>query len=415
MDILEKLSILSSAAKYDVSCASSGSARRGRKGGLGNASTCGICHSWADDGRCISLLKILFSNHCIYDCAYCVNRASNSVPRASFTADEVVDLTMNFYRRNYIEGLFLSSGVMRSPAYTMEQLILVAEKLRKVHNFNGYIHMKAIPGAPLELITRAGFFCDRLSVNIELPSEKSLKAYAPQKKRNDILVPMSKIHSGIAQFKAERKKTKKAPLYVPAGQSTQLIVGASPESDSHILNLSESLYGAYRLKRVYYSAYMPVNDLPSFTGGENPDLLREHRLYQADWLVRLYGFSSSELFTEQCRDLDRELDPKTIWALRNPQIFPVDVNTAEYEMLLRIPGIGFRSAQKIISARRFSSLREEDLMKLGAVMKRARFFITCGGRPLERASISSPDIRLRLLGYPAPGDIIQPDLFAAGG
>jgi putative DNA modification/repair radical SAM protein len=379
MTLREKLEILSAAARYDASCASSGS-RRSSKGGLGNASQGGICHSWSDDGRCISLLKILFSNRCIYDCAYCLNRAGNPVRRATFTVDEVVRLTTEFYRRNYIEGLFLSSGVVRSPDYTMEKLIAAMRRLRTEEKFGGYIHVKAIPGASVELVRAAGLLADRLSVNIELPSETSLKNLCPGKKKEDILTPMACIDEGITESRSERKKHRSAPSFVPAGQSTQLIVGASPESDHQILRLSSALYRKYRLKRVYYSAHIQINEDSRLLPSERPDLLREHRLYQADWLVRLYGFEPGELLSEEDAWLDLEFDPKTAWALRNLHRFPVEVNKADKATLLRVPGIGFRSAARILSSRRFAALRQEDLAKLGVVMKRAQFFITCGGK-----------------------------------
>ncbi|MDZ4197928.1 MAG: putative DNA modification/repair radical SAM protein, partial [Kiritimatiellia bacterium] len=379
MDLQQKIGVLSGAAKYDASCASSGSRRTGE--GLGNTSTGGICHSWSDDGRCISLLKILFSNHCIYDCAYCANRAGNAIPRASFTVDEVVRLTLEFYRRNYIEGLFLSSGVLRSPDHTMEQLVRVVERLRLEERFQGYIHLKTIPGAHPDLVRRAGLAVDRLSVNIELPSEASLNRLAPQKSKAGILGPMGEISRGIVESRVERRRHKGAPRYAPAGQSTQLIVGASPENDRQILNLSEGLYRRYRLKRVYYSAYVPVNADPLLPAPDaRPDLLREHRLYQADWLVRLYGFEPSELLDESAPNLDRAEDPKTVWARRHPERFPVEINRADRETLLRVPGIGFVSAARILETRQFAALRPEDLAPLGLVLRRAAPFLLCGGR-----------------------------------
>lgn len=394
MNIKEKLAVLSDAAKYDASCSSSGSSRKNR-GGTGEAASSGICHSWTPDGRCVSLLKILFTNRCVYDCAYCVSRCSNDVPRASFTPEEVVELTMNFYRRNYIEGLFLSSAVEKSPDYTMERLVKTVEMLRKEKRFGGYIHLKTIPGASDELVRRAGLCCDRISVNIELPSEESLKKLAPQKTKSDILTPMGNIGRGITESRAERKKHKKAPLFAPAGQSTQLIVGASPEDDRKILTLSDSLYRHYDLKRVYFSAYIPVN--PAVTG-TRPHLLREHRLYQADWLMRLYGFACDEILPADAPFLDERLDPKTAWALRHPERFPVDVNRAPYEELLRIPGVGFRSAQRMVTSRRIAALRREDLPKFGVVMKRAQFFITCAGRdPLEALRMPRASVRQILM------------------
>lgn len=399
MTLTEKLEILSAAAKYDVSCSSSASRRRAARGGLGNAAPSGICHSWSDDGRCISLLKILFTNHCIHDCAYCANRASNPIRRATFTVDEVVQLTVDFYRRNYIEGLFLSSGVLRSADYTMEQLIAVMEKLRRHHRFGGYIHVKALPGANPDLVRRAGLLADRLSVNIELPTEQSLRALCPGKRKEDILVPMACIAEGIAVNREERKRFRRAPLFVPAGQSTQLIVGATPESDAQILRLAQALYRRYRLKRVYYSAYMPVNEdvrLPSPEAGA--DLLREHRLYQADWLVRYYGFDAEELLDTEDGFLEREFDPKTAWALRHLEKFPVEVNQADRETLLRVPGIGLVSVDRILATRVFAPVREEDLPKLGVVMKRAQFFLTCNGKYLGGVTgLSEKFLRERML------------------
>ena len=418
MTLIDKLEILSAAAKHDVSCSSSGSRRANAGGGLGNAARAGVCHSWSDDGRCISLLKILFTNHCIHDCAYCANRVSNPIRRAAFTPDEVATLTMEFYRRNYIEGLFLSSGVIRNADYTMEQLVRVLEKLRMEHHFHGYIHVKAIPGASVELVRKAGLLADRLSVNIELPSEPSLRALCPDKKKEDILVPMGCINQGIAENRAERRKHKRVPSFVPAGQSTQLIVGASPENDQQILKLSEALYRRYRLKRVYYSAYMPVNvDARLPDPEKKPDLLREHRLYQADWLVRLYGFDAEELLTGADAFLDREFDPKTAWALRNLHQFPVEVNKADYETLLRVPGIGFKSAGRILATRRFAAVRAEDLPALGVVVKRAQFFVTCQGRYAPGGGITESLIRQQLIPTlrrqaPVATGLHQPELFA---
>jgi len=420
MDVEEKLRILGGAARYDVSCASSGVRRPGRKGKLGDCASFGVCHSWADDGRCISLLKILFSNRCIYDCAYCANRASVSRPRASFTPQELADLTMDFYRRNYIEGLFLSSAVWVSPDYTMERLLLTAHKLRQEKGFNGYIHLKAIPGASPELIRRAGIYADRMSVNIELPTEKSLRLLAPDKKKEDILGPMGDVAENISCNREERKRFKKAPAFVPAGQSTQLIVGATPESDLRIVRLAEGLYNRYRLKRVYYSAFVPVSDDPRLPGLENPPLLREHRLYQADWLIRHYHFASGEILDEEHPQLDEELDPKSGWAMRNPQFFPVEINRADYETLLRVPGLGVKSAKRIVFARRVHSLDFDDLKKIGVVLKRARYFITCRGRYYSGARVKEADIRRNIsTAYrPAAGKARRSDqlsLFAGNG
>lgn len=397
MELKEKLRILSDAAKYDVSCSSSGSSRKNTKGGIGNGVSSGICHSWADDGRCISLLKILYSNYCIYDCSYCINRASNDLPRASFTPEEVAELTINFYRRNYIEGLFLSSAVEKNPDYTMERLLKTVRLLREEYKFNGYIHLKAIPGADLKLIREAGRYADRMSVNIELPSRKSLKLLAPQKKMDSIINPMKEIGNNIMENKEDRKKYKNTFNFVPAGQSTQLIVGASPESDFQILKLSEKLYEKYFLKRVYYSAYIPVskdNNLPRL---DKPPLMREHRLYQADWLLRFYGFKAVELLDKKNPDLDTRLDPKANWALNNLKFFPVEVNKADYEMLLRVPGIGIKSARRIVKARRTGSLDYYDLQKFGTVLKRARYFITCNGKYYGGIPFREDIIKERLL------------------
>jgi putative DNA modification/repair radical SAM protein len=388
MDVMEKLSILADAAKYDVSCSSSGSNRSGRPGGLGNAYSAGICHTWTDDGRCVSLLKMLLTNDCVYDCAYCVNRRSNDRPRATFTPREVADLTINFYRRNYIEGLFLSSGVRRSPDDTMLDLIRAVHILRSEYRFHGYIHAKAIPGASPELTEQLGRRIDRISVNIELPTERSLSLLAPQKTKRAIFAPMNFISGRLEERAQEKRPALRAPRFAPAGQTTQLIVGATPETDWNILRLSEGLYGRFGLKRVYYSAYLPVNEdknLPSLRTA--PPLLREHRLYQADWLLRFYGFNANEILDERNASLDEELDPKSSWALRNMHLFPMDVNRADYEQILRIPGIGVKSARRIVVARRARRLRHEDLKRLGVVMKRATHFLTCDGR--AEGSVSS--------------------------
>ena len=396
MDLKTKLSVLSDSAKYDASCSSSGSSRSNKKNGVGNAARNGICHSWSEDGRCISLLKILYTNKCIYDCAYCVNRASNDRQRASFTPEEVVKLTINFYRRNYIEGLFLSSAVEKNPNYTMEQLLTTAKKLREEHKFNGYIHLKAIPGADSSLIRQAGTYADRMSVNIELPSNKGLQKLAPGKKKEDILKPMNMIGSKIVEHKKNKKKYKNTPQFVPAGQSTQLIVGATPEPDYQILRLSESLYQKMNLKRVYYSAYVPVNQSSNLPAIPTPPLLREHRLYQADWLLRFYGFSANELLNEKNPELDLDFDPKLDWALRNLDIFPVEINKASYDLLLRIPGIGVRSAKKIISARQEKALKYRDLKKIGPALNRAKFFITCRGKYYGEFAFEPNSLREKL-------------------
>lgn len=398
MDIKEKLNILSAAAKYDVSCSSSGSKRKNTNDGLGNAASSGICHSFTTDGRCISLLKILLTNYCIYNCKYCVNASSKDVPRAAFTPEEVVDLTINFYKRNYIEGLFLSSAIFKNPNYTMELLLKVVKKLRLEENFNGYIHLKAIPGADEALIREAGKFVDRMSVNIELPSSSSLKLLAPQKTKENILAPMNTIKNNILETKDLKKKIKSTPLFVPGGQSTQLIVGATPESDFKILNLSENLYNKFNLKRVYYSAYVPVvkneKALPDIT---HPPLVREHRLYQADWLLRFYGFKAKELLKDESENFDLNFDPKTSWALNNINNFPMEVNKVSYDELLRIPGIGVRSARRILTARKVHSLSFEDLKKIGVVLKRAKYFITCKGKYYGDVSFNDEKIRTRLL------------------
>lgn len=396
MEILDKLRILADAAKYDVSCSSSGSSRKNKKGGLGNSHVSGICHSWSDDGRCISLLKILFTNYCIYDCAYCVNRSSNDIPRAMLTPEEAVSLTINFYRRNYIEGLFLSSAVFKSPSYTMELLLKTVKNLR-AQNYNGYIHLKAIPGADNSIIEEAGRYVDRMSVNIELPSNKSLKLLAPQKSKNNIIKPMGLISSRITENKSNMRLFKNTQSFVPAGQSTQLIVGATPDEDLNILRLSESLYQQFSLKRVFYSAYVPVVTHPNLPQISTPPLLREHRLYQADWLLRFYGFKSQELLDHENPNFDVDFDPKCNWALRNLHLFPVEINRADYEMLLRVPGIGIKSAQKIVAARRVGPLSYESLKKIGAVLKRARYFITCQGKYYGESRFNEDVIKNKLL------------------
>lgn len=398
MDVYDKLTILSDSAKYDVSCSSSGVERGGTPGGTGNAVACGICHSFAADGRCISLLKVLMSNSCIYDCKYCVNRRSNDTRRAMFTPEELADLTMNFYRRNYIEGLFLSSGIMRNPDYTTEQLIKVLELLRHTYRFNGYIHVKAIPGAAPELISRLGLLADRMSVNIELPTQDSLKLLAPDKSKESILKPMSAIRQGIQENSTDLVKYRHAPRFVPGGQSTQMIVGATPDSDLKIINLTESLYKKFQLKRVYFSAYTPVMEdslLPALDS--KPPLLREHRLYQADWLLRFYGFEAKELLDERTPNFNPFMDPKCNWAMNHIDQFPVEVNTASYESLVRVPGIGIRSAKRIVTARRAGRLDFQGLKKLGVVLKRAQYFITCSGRRLEGLKVNESTILRSLI------------------
>lgn len=381
MDITDKLSILSAAAKYDVSCTSSGVQRAGNGKGMGNAVSCGICHSFSSDGRCISLLKILLTNECIYDCKYCINRRSNDVRRTSFTPEEVCRLTMEFYRRNYIEGLFLSSGIMCSPDHTMELLGETIYLLRTKYGFNGYIHVKAIPGASLELVRRVGFYADRMSVNLEFPTAEGLKKLAPNKHRKNILSPMRLIQNGIQENKADIVPYRSAPSFVPAGQSTQMIIGATQETDYQIMTIAENLYRKFDLKRVFYSAFVNVNqdkDLPALPGGA--PLLREHRLYQADFLLRFYGYKAEELLDERRPNFNAFLDPKADWAVRHLECFPVEINRADYQLLLRVPGIGVRSAKRIVKARRLGKLGFDELKRLGVVLKRALYFITCDGR-----------------------------------
>lgn len=384
----EKLEILTAAARYDVACTSSGVTRGGKKGSLGSASPSGCCHSFSADGRCITLLKVLMSNACAFDCGYCVNRRSNDVRRASFSPRELAELTIQFYRRNYIEGLFISSAVIKSADYTTERMIECVRILREEYRFRGYIHAKAIPGTDERLLIRLGYLADRMSVNIELPSETSLNLLAPDKSKAAILRPMGQIREHIAENREDMVLYRSTPSFVPAGQSTQMIVGATPETDYKILRLAEGLYKKYSLKRVFFSAYIPVvesSKLPSLM--TKPPLLREHRLYQADWLLRFYGFSASELLDEEHQDFNPLVDPKCTWALNHPEFFPVEVNRADYEALLRIPGVGVKSARRIIAARRAGSLSFEDLKKLGVVMKRAQYFITCRGKTLEGLSL----------------------------
>ena len=375
----EKLRILSDAAKYDVSCSSSGSGRKNTNNGLGNGAISGICHSWSADGRCVSLLKILMTNYCIYDCKYCISRKSNDIERAILTPDEIVRLTMNFYRRNYIEGLFLSSGVIKNADYTMEQMIAVAKKLRLEENFNGYIHMKVIPGASRELIHEIGLYVDRVSVNIELAENKALKLLAPDKKPTDISTSMGLIRRNQIQNTEEKKLFKSTPSFIPAGQTTQMIIGASGESDFAILNRSENLYKNFGLKRVYYSAYVPVNKSGILANTDAVPMLREHRIYQADWLLRFYNFKAEEILDEKNPFIDPLLDPKANWAVQNWHLFPMEINRASYKDLIRIPGIGVTSAKRIVMARRHNVIKYEHLKKLGVVIKRAKYFITVNG------------------------------------
>ena len=399
MSVMEKLRILTDAAKYDVACTSSGTSRGNDGTGLGSGGQMGICHSFAADGRCISLLKILFTNECIFDCKYCINRRSNDVPRASFTPDEICELTIEFYRRNYIEGLFLSSGILRSPDYTMELICAALEKLRKVYRFQGYIHVKAIPGASEELIQRAGFLADRMSVNLELATAEGLRTLAPHKTRDKILKPMRLVQNGRSQNAYELKVYHHAPSFVPAGQSTQMIVGATPETDYQMLHVAETLYQRFDLKRVFYSAFVSVNvdkALPAKTD-QGPPLLREHRLYQADWLLRYYKFEAKELLTEEEPNFNPLFDPKCNWALRHLEYFPVEVNRAPYEMLLRVPGLGYRSAGRIVRARRLGTLDFQDLKKIGVVLKRAMYFLTCNGRMMYPVKLEQDYIARNLL------------------
>lgn len=398
MELLDKLTILADAAKYDAACTSSGLDRTGGPGGLGSTLAAGCCHSFSADGRCISLLKVLLTNRCVYDCAYCVNRRSSDVRRAAFTPRELAELTIGFYRRNYIEGLFLSSAVWGGPDRTTEAMIEALRLLREEYGFRGYIHAKAIPGADPLLTRRLGLLADRLSVNIELPSEESLGRLAPDKAKAAILAPMAQIRDGIQASRGELARFRHAPRFAPAGQSTQMIIGATPESDRHILTLTQALYDKYKLKRVFYSAYMPVSDSALLPARRDfkPPLLREHRLYQADWLLRFYHFRAEELLDEAHPNFNPLVDPKCSWALSHPEFFPVEVNRADYEALLRVPGIGVTSARRILVARRCASLTFAGLKKLGVVLKRAQYFLTCGGKYLEGLRVS-PDGVLRHL------------------
>lgn len=399
MGLEDKLKILADAAKYDVACTSSGSERRGKKGFLGNSVSCGICHSFSSDGRCISLFKILMTNWCIYDCKYCVNRCSNDTVRTAFTPDEICELTVEFYRRNYIEGLFLSSGIMKSADYTMEKLYETIWKLRTEYRFRGYIHVKAIPGADGSLIERVGFLADRMSINLELPTADSLKKLCPGKTREKILIPMRQIRNGISENKNELALRYNAPKFVPAGQSTQMIIGATPESDFQMVSVAEALYRNFRLKRVFYSAFVPVvpdSSLPA--PGEGPPLLREHRLYQADWLLRFYGFTADELLSDERPNFNVFLDPKCDWAVRHLETFPVEAMTADYGTLLRVPGIGVNSARRILMARRTGRLTFADLKKMGVVLKRAVYFLTCGGKTMIPVRMEENFITSQLIG-----------------
>lgn len=396
--IREKLQILADAAKYDVSCSSSGSNRKNKDKGLGNTGN-GICHSYTEDGRCVSLLKILFSNVCIFDCAYCVSRRSNDVKRAAFTVQEVVDLTMNFYRRNYIEGLFLSSGIFKSADYTMERMLLVVKKLRLEENFNGYIHLKTIPGASQEIITEAGLYVDRMSINLEMPTEAGLQKFAPEKTHTEVQKDLGIVRDRLIQLKDERKIIKSVPKFVPAGQTTQMVVGAYSETDKDIILMADRHYKEFKLKRVYFSGYIPINPeekaLPAI--GSAPPLLRENRLYQSDWLMRFYGFSADEIVDDQHPNLDLDIDPKLSWALRHPEAFPVDINRADYKMILRVPGIGVRSAKKIVQARRFGQIHIDQLKRMGVAYNRTQHFIRCADTPKFKKEQQSQQIRQQIL------------------
>jgi len=396
--IREKLNILADAAKYDVSCSSSGGTRKNDNKGLGDSHASGICHTYTEDGRCVSLLKILLTNHCIFDCAYCVSRKSNDIERAAFTVEEVVELTMNFYRRNYIEGLFLSSGIFKNADFTMERLLRVVKKLRLEERFNGYIHLKTIPGASEDLIREAGMYADRMSINLEMPTESGLKLLAPDKSHQDVIKPLGFVQNQIVQFKEERKLIRSVPKFVPAGQSTQMVIGATPETDKDIMHTADAFYRNFSLKRVYYSGYVPIsndNRLPIL--GSQPPLIRENRLYQTDWLMRFYGFHVNEILNDANPHLDIDIDPKLSWALRNMQHFPVDINVAAYKVILRVPGIGVGSAKKIIQARKFGKLRIDQLQKIGIAYNRAKHFIKCADSPYQLKDYQGTQIKSFIL------------------
>lgn len=394
----EKLNILADAAKYDVSCSSSGSDRKNTNKGVGNGHTSGICHTYTEDGRCVSLLKILLTNHCIFDCAYCVSRKSNDIERAAFTVDEVVELTMNFYRRNYIEGLFLSSGIFKNADFTMERLLRVVKKLRLEENYNGYIHLKTIPGASDELIKEAGLYADRMSINLEMPTESGLKLLAPEKSHAEVIKPLDFVQNQIMQFKDEKKLIKSVPKFVPAGQSTQMVIGATPETDKEIMYTADRFYKSFSLKRVYYSGYIPIsNDTRMPILGTQPPLLRENRLYQTDWLMRFYGFNVREILNDANPHLDIDIDPKLSWALRNLQYFPININTADYRMILRVPGIGVSSANKIVQARKFGKLHIYQLKNIGVSYNRAKHFIKCADTPFQLKDYQSTQIKAFIL------------------
>jgi len=396
--IRAKLNILADAAKYDVSCSSSGGTRKNDNKGLGDSHASGICHTYTEDGRCVSLLKILLTNHCIFDCAYCVSRKSNDIERAAFTVEEVVELTMNFYRRNYIEGLFLSSGIFKNADFTMERLLRVVKKLRLEERFNGYIHLKTIPGASEDLIREAGMYADRMSINLEMPTESGLKLLAPDKSHQDVIKPLGFVQNQIVQFKEERKLIRSVPKFVPAGQSTQMVIGATPETDKDIMHTADAFYRNFSLKRVYYSGYVPIsndNRLPVL--GSQPPLIRENRLYQTDWLMRFYGFHVNEILNDANPHLDIDIDPKLSWALRNLQHFPVDINVAAYKVILRVPGIGVGSAKKIIQARKFGKLRIDQLQKIGIAYNRAKHFIKCADSPYQLKDYQGTQIKSFIL------------------
>lgn len=402
MDLSKKLSVLADAAKYDASCSSSGSKVKRAGKGIGSTEGGGICHSYTPDGRCISLLKILLTNYCMYDCKYCVNRISSDVERARFTVEEVVNLTLDFYRRNYIEGLFLSSGIIRTSDYTMEQLIAVAKSLREVHGYRGYIHLKTIPGASDALLTEAGLYADRLSVNIELPTEADLESLAPEKKRPLLERNMAEVEQKRQELKEDKKRGLKPPVFVPAGQSTQMIIGATPTPDQHILATSDTLYRTHRLRRVYYSAFSPIPHADARLPGKSPPLVREHRLYQADWLLRFYNYGVQEIVSDAQPNLDLDIDPKTAWALRNPGYFPIDVNRAAREQLLRIPGIGVRSVAQLLSIRRYKRIMLQDLLRLNVAWKRSKAFVVAGD---YHPGALTDSARLSTMLRPAPSQL----------
>lgn len=400
--VFEKLKVLAESAKYDVSCSSNGTIRRNKSGGLGNtAGGMGICHSFTEDGRCVSLLKILLTNACIFDCAYCINRRSNDIKRATFSIKELVELTIEFYRRNYIEGLFLSSGIVKNADYTMERMVSVVKELRQTYRFNGYIHLKSIPGASQDLVNEAGLYADRMSVNLEIPTERNLKILAPEKDHISVYQPMRFIQQGTLQNIEDRKRMRSTPRFVPAGQSTQMIVGATNETDKDILHLSSLLYKRSSMKRVYYSGFIPVNSYDSrLPLIKHVPLVRENRLYQADWLMRFYGFRADEIVDDSYPDLDLEIDPKLAWALRHPEQFPVDINRADYAMILRVPGIGVKSAKLIVMSRRYGKISGSQLKKMGIVMKKAQYFITCNELPTFTINEATPEYLRKILTEP---------------